>query len=108
MSEPKGPFDDAIRILHEAKGEAILVDEELVEVQLDAAIRVLEDWPKWKPLIEAAGKVDKGRAIRTLATLLLVYTESEGRIIPALEKALKDGAVREIRALLEALPEEKK
>ena len=70
------------------------------------AIRVLEDWPKWEPLIEAAGKVDKGRAIRTLATLLLVYTESEGRIIPALEKALKDGAVREIRALLEALPEE--
>jgi hypothetical protein len=54
MSEPKGPFDDAIRILHEAKGEAILVDEELVEVQLDAAIRVLEDWPKWEPLIEAA------------------------------------------------------
>ena len=54
MSEPKGPFDDAIRILHEAKGEAILVDEELVEVQLEAAIRVLEDWPKWEPLIEAA------------------------------------------------------
>jgi len=54
MSEPRGPFDDAIRILHEAKGEAILVDEELVEVQLEAAIRVLEDWPKWEPLIEAA------------------------------------------------------
>ena len=57
MSEPKGPFDDAIRILHEAKGEAILVDEELVEVQLDAAIRVLEDWPKWESLIEAANPI---------------------------------------------------
>ena len=57
-----------------------------------------------RAILEGAGRVDKDRAIRTLATLLLVYTESEGRIIPALEKALKDGAVREIRALLEALP----
>ena len=89
MSE-KRTFDDAIYILR-------------LEEQEDAA-KALKDWPKWESLIEAAGKVDKGRAIRTLATLLLVYTESEGRIIPALEKALKDGAVREIRALLEALP----
>ncbi|MCX6574979.1 MAG: hypothetical protein NTV82_01150, partial [Candidatus Aminicenantes bacterium] len=27
--------------------------------ELRQAIRVLKDWPKWEPLIEAAGKVDK-------------------------------------------------
>jgi len=95
MREPKGTFDTSLTVLRYGMGDG---------EDFEAAIRVLEDWPKWEPLIEAAGKVDKGRAIRTLATLLLVYTESEGRIIPALEKALKDGAVREIRALLEALP----
>jgi len=95
MSEPKGPFDTSLTVLRYGIGDG---------EDFEAAIRVLENWSKWEPLIEAAGKVDKGRAIRTLATLLLVYTESEGRIIPALEKALKDGAVREIRALLEALP----
>lgn len=93
MPEPKGPFDAAIDVLE--GGEHV---DYWVRIgcgrELTSAIRVLE----------AAGKVDKGRAIRTLATLLLVYTES-GRIIPALEQALKDGAVREIRVLLEALPD---
>jgi len=45
MSEPKGPFDDAVYILW-------------VEEQEEAA-KVLKDWPKWEPLINAAGKVDK-------------------------------------------------
>jgi len=97
MSEPKGPFDDAIRILHEAKGEAILVDEELVEVQLDAAIRVLEDWPKWKPLIEAAGNLHRG-------SCLMFMDDIELPIPPRVldYKKVGDG----IRALLEVLPEE--
>jgi len=97
MSEPKGPFDDAIRILHEAKGEAILVDEELVEVQLDAAIRVLEDWPKWEPLIEAAGNLHRG-------SCLMFMDDIELPIPPRVldYKKVGDG----IRALLEALPEE--
>jgi len=93
MSEPKGPFDDAIRILHEAKGEAILVDEELVEVQLDAAIRVLEDWPKWKPLIEAAGKLNSGD--RTW----LRWVVTEG--ISSSERGRKD----RFRTLLASLPD---
>ena len=96
MSEPKGPFDDAIRILHEAKGEAILVDEELVEVQLDAAIRVLEDWPKWEPLIEAAGKIDKNKALSRIGEVY-DYQIALG--------VVRDEVWGEIRALLEALPD---
>jgi hypothetical protein len=95
MSE-KGPFYAAIGVLQEHsgwhRGEKGIVQ---YEFEIEAAIRVLE----------AAGKVDKTRAIRVLATLLQVYVEEEGRLIPELEQALKDGAVIEIRALLEALPE---
>ncbi|MBE3040303.1 MAG: hypothetical protein IMZ62_16015 [Chloroflexi bacterium] len=60
-----------------------------------AAIRVLE----------TAGAMDKKRALRVLATLLRVYVEADGILIPELEEALTGGAVREIRALLEAIPD---
>ena len=86
MSEPRGPFDDAIRILHEAKGEAILVDEELMEVQLEAVIRVLE----------AAGRVDKKISLEVHNRKPSVTTTKEQYT----------NACRQIRALLESLPEE--
>jgi hypothetical protein len=91
VSENKGPFGAAINVIklwlftHEGASE---------KEQLGQAICVLE----------AAGKVDKERSIRTLATLLQVYVEAEGRLIPELEEALRGGAVIEIRALLESLP----
>ena len=56
MSEKKGPLDAAINHLTNrlnSRGEGSEREE------LRQAIRVLEDWPKWEPLIEAAGKVDK-------------------------------------------------
>jgi len=51
MSEPKGPLDAAINHLTNrlnSRGEGSEREE------LRQAIRVLEDWPKWEPLIEAA------------------------------------------------------
>jgi hypothetical protein len=50
MSETKGPFDTSIKVLGYGVGDG---------GDFEAAIRVLEDWPKWEPLIKAAGKVDK-------------------------------------------------
>jgi hypothetical protein len=97
MSEPKhGPFDDAIRILHEARGEAILVDEELMEVQLEAAIRVLE----------AAGKIHKDVCLREINTSTLVspfemLSESNVETTTYFDVYPRN----EIRALLESLPD---
>ena len=51
MSEKKGPFDAAINHLTNrlnSRGEGSEREE------LRQAIRILEDWPKWEPLIEAA------------------------------------------------------
>ena len=56
-------------------------------------------------VLEAAGKVDKDRALRVLATLLQRYVMGMGTM-PELERDLADGAARQIRALLEALPDE--
>jgi len=60
MSEAKGLFDDAIRILHEAKGEAILVDEELIERQLEVAIRVLENFASQGKKLSVKSRERKG------------------------------------------------
>ena len=96
MSE-KGPFDAAINELHGVMGEAEetgIWDDLIGECK--AAIRVLEDWPKWEPLIEAAGKVDKKTCLDEIDDCY--YSKSlnpwgtEARILG------------EIRALLESLP----
>ena len=70
MSEKKGLFD---RVIVWIKQKLESLEEENQRYGTDdfaswineyrAAIRVLEDWPKWKPLIEVAGKVDKAVAI---------------------------------------------
>ena len=92
MSDKKGPFDAAIGVLKEYD---LFAESHRVRKSCHVSI----------PVLEAAGKVDGRRAIRTLATLLQVYVEAEGRLIPELEEALRGGAVIEIRALLESLPE---
>jgi hypothetical protein len=51
---PTTNFDIAIEWLNEA---ADCLPGEAAEIR--AAIRALEEWPKWERLIEAAGKVDK-------------------------------------------------
>ena len=86
MSEPKGLFDAAIRVLSYASHPAI-----------DAAIRVLEDWPKWKPLIEAAGRVDKKR-YHTDFLIDILILEKE-RIA---EKTIRDEEINGIIAQLRA------
>ena len=68
MSEPKGPFDAAFSLLranlkgwvslrgeYERAGKSYAKACAQAEANdLESAIRVLEDWPKWEPLIEAA------------------------------------------------------
>jgi hypothetical protein len=65
-------------------------------------------WGRLYRVLEAAGAVDKERDLRVLATLLKVYVEADGMLIAELEQALEDGAVKEIRALLSAIPDKEK
>jgi hypothetical protein len=100
----KGLFEAAIEALEDAIGmmkKWTAYGKEKKSCR--AAIRVLEDYSRWQSLIEAAGGVDKARAIRVLATLLQRYVMGKGTI-PELERDLEAGALREIRALLEAIP----
>ena len=89
------PFASAIQVLgDEAEKDRAWGNPEN-EAEFNAAIRVLE----------AGGRVDKRRAISTLATLLNVYVQNKGLLIPELEEALKAGATKEIRTFLYALPD---
>ena len=83
MSEPKGPFDTSLTVLRYGIGDG---------EDFEAAIRVLEDWPKWEPLIEAAGGVDKNEALETIT-----YFERYG--------GYDRKRAFQIRAFLEALPD---
>jgi hypothetical protein len=72
----------------------------LVE-QHEQAIAILESWPKWEPLIEAAKKVDKQLAIEgTLAWSIPSWNKHNADNIEKCEKAVK--------FLLESIPEEEK
>jgi hypothetical protein len=88
MSEPKGPFDTSLTVLRYGIGDG---------EDFEAAIRVLEDWPKWKPLIEAAGNLHRGACLMFMDDIELPIPP---RVLDY--KKVGDG----IRALLEALPEE--
>lgn len=65
---------------------------------------VCEEFRQAIAILEAAGKVDKNRGLAVLATLLQSYVLGRTTIL-SLEKDLEDGAIKEIRALLESLPE---
>ena len=88
MSEPKGPFDTSLTVLRYGIGDG---------EDFEAAIRVHEEWPKWKPLNEAAGNLHRG-------SCLMFMDDIELPIPPRVldYKKVGDG----IRALLEVLPEE--
>jgi len=95
MSDTR-PFDAAINHLTNrlnSRGEGSEREE------LRQAIRVLEDWPKWKPLIEAAGNLHRG-------SCLMFMDDIELPIPPRVldYKKVGDG----IRALLEVLPGKEK
>jgi len=113
MSKKKEPFDAAINELHGVIGEAEetgIWDDLIGECK--AAIRVLKDWPKWEPLIEAAGKVDKQECltwIDEMSDVPVVITEMLGTNEWATTYNSRSiSPKQEIRALLEALPERAK
>ena len=110
MSEPKGPFDTSLTVLRYGIGDG---------EDFEAAIRVLEDWPKWKPLIEAAGKVDGEQRLLTIFNNMIresdvVWHEPAPESYEGFDPTPGDirdhetwhEAINKIRALLEALPEE--
>ncbi len=57
------------------------------------AISVLRDWPRWKPLIEAAGKADAAMCLSAIKGWR-----------PAPDDEVAWRAIEQIRAILEALP----
>ena len=106
MSEKKEPFDAVINELHGVIGEAEeagIWDDLIGECK--AAIRVLKDWPKWEPLIEAAGKVDKVHCLDKLDFLRRMAGEDKFGFVRYSEDGLAIFPTAQIRALLEALPD---
>jgi len=102
MSEKKGPLDAAINHLTNrlnSRGEGSEREE------LRQSIRVLEDWPKWEPLIEAAEKVDKG-ALLTLGANAVCIADyyCQGDELRYLEARFKRGEDN-LKIIIEALPE---
>jgi hypothetical protein len=94
MSE-KRPFDVAIRVLGRVAGINVLQAE---ENECQSAIRVLEDWPKWEPLIEAAGTISN-------RSILMAAVSGWKSLVPKDSWYPADESdYREIRTLLEALP----
>ena len=99
MSEKK-PFDAVIGLLRELLKDELKILVPSDHPKLEVAIRILKDWPKWEPLIEAARKVDKKTCLDEMDDCY--YSKSlnpwgtEARILG------------EIRALLEALPDKEK
>ncbi len=73
------------------KGALESLQSDLKEVE--QAVAILESYPRWQPLIEAAGKVDKKAAIRA------IDENPDGHIRPTRI------AIEQIRSLLAALPE---
>jgi len=62
MSEvnEKVKLDAAIKALALRAGACRALKHDNEADELDAAIRILSGWPRWEPLIEAAGNVDAG------------------------------------------------
>ena len=104
MSEKKNPLEMAINSLKQTQYAqyGLWANEHGVD-EYEVAIRVLEEWPKWKPLIEAAGKMD-GKQLceyqRGIVNTLNTIRVSAGGI-----PLWKNSADMQILALLESLPE---
>jgi len=102
MSEKK-PFDEAIETLryyHPYKNKA-------AKESIKSAIRVLEDWPKWEPLIEAAGKVDKHTVLSCFDCAWEYCFAPSVCDIDNTGEACQ-GSKTSIRTLLEVLPDKEK
>ncbi len=90
---------------HEGINPARLVEDEAEAVALEQAIAILSSWPRWQPLIEAAGKVDKKACLHFLqGTEGKVFVEvKEGG--PDSDTYIRHWPKSEIETLLAALPE---
>ena len=96
MSKKQGLFDAAIKILRDSTIRLRAFNIEPNDINF--AIRVLKDWPKWKPLIEAAGKTTN-RSVLMSALSGWKSIMPKDSWFPADERDY-----REIRDLLESLP----
>ena len=103
MSKKQGLFDAAIKILRDSTIRLRAFNIEPNDINF--AIRVLKDWPKWKPLIEAAGKVDKG-ALLTLGANAVCIADyyCQGDELKELEARFKRGEA-DLKIIIESLPE---
>ena len=97
MSEKK-PFDAAIGML---RGKGIRL---FPPTEVQAAIRILKDWHKWEPLIEAAGKVDI-RSAQFFIDGAANFGEGLSAINSDSSRYLYQTGEKQARALLESLPD---
>jgi len=95
MSEPKRPFDAAIDAIR--NWQRVIepyADRHIEEIaDLEEAVHVLLDWPKWRPLIKAAERVDKKMTFMALEDLPLAGFSAQNIIR------------NQLYSLLEALPD---
>ncbi len=114
MSEVKEQtkLDAAIECLAMRSGAYASAHHYDQAIACDEAIRILSDWPKWEPLVLAAGKVQAyvereiqaiddderyhypSADVFTNAPLALIQTDMEGKMM----------VLKRIRALLSAIP----
>jgi hypothetical protein len=95
MSEPKGPLDAAMGVL---KDYAQYSEGRNLRKSCRLAIRVLEDWPRWEPLIKAAGQISN-------PSILMAALSGWKSMIPKDSWFPADEHdYREIRALVETMP----
>jgi len=111
MNKKKGPFDAALEIL---KAQELKLRRPFFQTQtggprreqIRRAIRILKDWHKWEPLIEAAGKVDI-RSAQFFIDGAANFGEGLSVINSDSSRYLYQTGEKQIRALLGSLPERK-
>jgi len=98
MNEKGGPFDAAIDAIRNWQRVIEPYAEMHIEeiANLEEAVHVLLDWPKWEPLIKAAGRVNKRE---TLSEYLFARSLMTSHPFACCE------ICHDHRALLESLPE---
>ncbi len=92
-------MDAPVSILKEYLHHVYDAFTEAERQKINEAIAILSSYPRWQPLIEAAGKVDKDAALKFLERV----NEDEEMVD---SNGLCVYPLMQIRSLLDALPEE--
>ncbi len=85
------------------KGALESLQSDLKEVE--QAVAILESYPRWQPLIEAAKKCDRQECLEVLEALIDTTTMSSLDDIYYRDDGAAIFPIAQIRSLLEALPE---